>query len=192
MMARWSVAIAMLALLGTAGAESSGRTIKEALVEKLDLFSLCPTEERMDLLVDELPVYATRAGLTRERIRSTIAIRLRGARIYDRNADPLLHAVIVLGEPDEGGHIPFYSIELSYLRDLLAERLGSSALAETWSTAGSGQGDAGSFLGHLNGFLDEFILEYQRVRDSEACLSFRRRHSSQSRGQSGGRVGQHK
>ena len=55
MMARWTVALAMLALLGTAWAESSGKTIKEDLVEKLDLFSLCPTEERMDLLVDELP-----------------------------------------------------------------------------------------------------------------------------------------
>ena len=185
MMARWTVALAMLALLGTAWAESSGKTIKEDLVEKLDLFSLCPTEERMDLLVDELPEYAARAGLSRERIRSTIERRLRGARIYDKNADPLLHAQIILGEPDEG-HIPFYSIELSYLHDLLAEHLGLSALAETWSTAGSGQGNAGSFLGHLNGFLDEFIFEYRRVRDSEACLNFRRRDSSHSRGQSGG------
>ena len=177
MAARWTAALALLAVIGTAGAESSGKTVKEALVEELDLFSLCSREGRMDLIVDDLPEHAARAGLAPDRVRDVIESRLRRARIYDRNADPLLHAVIVLGEPEEG-HIPFYSIELAYLRELLAERLGLSALAETWSTGGSGQGDAGSFLEHLSGFVDAFVAAYLGVRDSAACRELRKRGAS--------------
>ena len=54
------------------------------------------------------------------------------------------------------------------IRDLTAKRIGLTALAETWSTGGSGQGDAASFLDHLGTFVDAFIAEYRRVRDSEA------------------------
>ncbi len=177
MAARWTAALAMLAVIGAAGAESSGKTVKEALVEQLELFQLCTMEARMDLLVNDLPDHAARAGLTREGIRDVIESRLRRARIYDPNADPLLQSLVVLGEPEEG-HIPFYSIELAYLRELLAERLGLSALAETWSTGGSGQGDAGSFLEHLSGFVDAFVAAYLGVRDSAACRELRKRGAS--------------
>lgn len=166
--ARRLAAFAVLAAIGTAGAEESGRAIREKLAERLDLFSLCSREGRMDLVVDALPEHAARAGLMRDGIRDVIESRLRRVRLHDPNAEPLLHAVIVLGESEEG-HIPFYSIELRYLRDLLAEPLGLAALAETWSTGGAGQGDADSFLAHLGGLVDEFIAEYLRVRDSEAC-----------------------
>ncbi len=166
--ARWIAVFAVLAAIGTAGAEESGRTIRERLAEQLDLFSLCSREGRMDLVIDDLPEHAARAGLTRDGIRDVIEGRLRRVRLHDPSAEPLLHAVIILGEPEEG-HIPFYSIELRYLRDLLAEHLGLAALAETWSTGGAGQGDADSFLTHLRGLVDEFIAEYLRVRDSEAC-----------------------
>ena len=168
MAARWTAVLAMLVVIGTAEAESSGKTIQEELAEQLDLFSLCSPGERVDLTVDELPEHAARAGLAGDAVRKAVEGRLRRARLLDPNAEPLVHVVIVLGEPDEG-HIPFYSIELRYLRDLTAERLGLAALAETWSTGGAGQGDAASFLAHLAGFVDEFVAEYRRVQGSEAC-----------------------
>lgn len=168
---RWTAVLfplAMLAASGTAGAQDSGKTIQQELAEQLDLFSLCSPGEGVDVVVDDLPEHAARAGLTADAIREAVGGRLRRARLLDPNAEPLVHVEIVLGEPEEG-HIPFYSIELRYLRDLVAERLRLAALAETWSAGGAGQGDAASFLNHLGTFVDAFVAEYRRVRDSEAC-----------------------
>ena len=173
MAARWTaVFVVMLAAIGTAGAQGSGqdsgKTIQQEMAEQLDLFSLCSPGERMDVVVDDPPGHAAGAGLTGNAIREAVEGRLRRARLFDPNAEPLLHVEIVLGEP-EGEHIPFYSVEVRYLRDLVAERLRLAALAETWSTGGAGQGDAASFLDHLGTFVDAFIAEYRRVRDSDAC-----------------------
>ena len=168
---RWTAALvplAMLAAVCPAGAQDSGKTIQQEIAEQLDLFSLCSPGGRMDVVVDDVPEHAARAGLTTDAIREAVEGRLRRARLLDPNAEPLLHAEFILGEPQEE-HIPFYSIEVRYLRDVLAERVGLAALAETWSTGGSGQGDAASFLDHLDSFVDAFIAEYRRVRDSEAC-----------------------
>ena len=168
---RWTAVLfplAMLAAPGTAGAQDSGKTIQQELAEQLDLFSLCSPGEGVDVVVDDLPEHAARAGLTADAIREAVGGRLRRARLLDPNAEPLLHVEIVLGEPEEG-HIPFYSIEVRYLRDLVAERLRLAALAETWSAGGAGQGDAASFLNHLGTFVDAFVAEYRRVRDSAAC-----------------------
>ena len=169
MAARWSAVLVALAAIGTAGAEDSGKTIQQEMAEQLDLFSLCSPGERMDVVLDDLPAHAAGAGLTGDAIREAVEGRLRRARLLDPNAEPLLHVEIVLGEPDEG-HIPFYSVEVRYLRDLVAERLRLAALAETWSTGGAGQGDAASFLDHVGSYVDAFIAEYRRVRDSEACV----------------------
>ena len=169
MAARWTAVLALLAAAGAAAAQDSGKTVQQELAEQLDLFSLCSPGERVDVVVDDLPGHAAGMGLTAGSIRGAVRGRLRRARLLDPNAEPLLHVEIVLGEPDEG-HIPFYSIEVRYLRDLVAERLRLAALAETWSTGGAGQGDADSFLAHLHTFVDAFIAEYQRVRDSEACV----------------------
>lgn len=183
--ARGAAAIVMLAAVGAAWSQDSGRAIRDSLAEKLDVFNLCPVEERMDLLVDELPEHAADVGLTTETVREAIESRLRGARIHERSASPLLHARFAIGVPDEG-HVPFYSIEISFLRELFAERLGLFALAETWSTAGSGQGDADSFLAHLDGLVGEFIAEHVRVRETGACIELRRQAAAETQRQSGG------
>ena len=175
----WIAALAMMAVVGAADAQDSGRTIEEELVEKLDLFHLCTMDGRMDLTVGALPEHASRAGVTDERVRDVIEGRLRRARIHDPNADPLLQALFVLGEPEDG-HIPFYSIELSFLRELVAESVGLSALAETWSTGGAGQGDADSLLDHLGDLVDGFIGAYGRVRQSDACREARNAHASKA------------
>ena len=149
MAARWTAALVMLRRQSTRpGREDSGKTIQQEMAEQLDLFSLCSPGERMDLVVDDLPGHAAGAGLTGDAIREAVEGRLRRARLLDPNAEPLLHVEIVLGEPEEE-HIPFYSVQVRYLRDLVAERLRLAALAETWSAGGAGQGDAASFLDHL-------------------------------------------
>ena len=189
MAARWTAVFAMLAAIGTAGAQDSsqdsGKTIQQEMAEQLDLFSLCSPGERMDVVVDDLPGHAAGAGLTADAIREAVEGRLRRARLLDPNAEPLVHVEVVLGEP-EGEHIPFYSVEVRYLRDLVAERLRLAALAETWSTGGAGQGDAASFLDHLGTYVDAFIAEYRRVQGSEACREAGKPRPPESDSQSGG------
>lgn len=185
MSARWTAVFVVLAAIGTAGAQDSGKTIQQEMAEQLDLFSLCSPGERMDVVADELPGHAAGAGLTEGAIREAVEGRLRRARLLDPNAEPLVHVEIVLGEP-EGEHIPFYSVEVRYLRDLVAERIGLAALAETWSTGGAGQGDAASFLDHLGIFVDAFIAEYRRVQGSEACVQAGKPRPPTSDSRSGG------
>jgi len=185
MAARWTVVLTALAAIGTAGAQDSGKTIQQEMAEQLDLFSLCSPGGRMDLVVDDLPEHAARAGLTADTIREAVEGRLRRARLLDPNAEPLVHVEIVLGEPEEG-HIPFYSVEVRYLRDLVAERLRLAALAETWSAGGAGQGDAASFLDHLGTFVDTFTAEYRRVRDSDACMEAGKPQPPEPDSQTGG------
>ena len=181
----WTVALAMLAAMCTASAQDSGRTVQDELAGKLDLFHLCTVVPRVDLAVNELPGHAAGAGLTQERFRESIERRLRAARIHDPNADPLLQVLVVVGEPDEG-HIPFYSIEVSFLRDLVAEPIGISALAETWSMGGAGQGSSDAFHDHLGALVDRFVADYLRVRDSKGCLDLRRARASEGGPRSGG------
>ena len=185
MVARGTAVFVMLAAIGTAGAQDSGKTIQQEVAEQLDLFSLCSPGERVDMAVDGLPGYAAGAGLTKDAVHEAVEGRLQRARLLDPEAEPLLHVEIVLGEP-AGEHIPFYSVKVRYLRDLMAERIGLAALAETWSMGGAGQGDAASFLEHLGSYVDVFIAEYRRVRDSEACVEAGKARPPEPDSQTGG------
>ena len=181
MVKRWTAALVMLVMAGAAAAQNSGNAIRAELAEKLDLFQLCPVEAHMDLFVAELP---GQAGLTTGAVIDAVESRLRTARVYDANAGPLLQVTVVLANPEEG-HVPYYSIEVAFLHELIAERLALAALAETWSTHGSGQGDAGSFLAHLGSLVDEFVAEHARVGESEACRALRRAGSRPADGRPG-------
>ena len=50
----------------------------------------------------------------------------------------------------------------------------------------AGQGDAASFLDHLGSYVDAFIAEYRRVRDSEACVEAGKPRPPAADSQSGG------
>ena len=168
-----TVPLAMLVMMAAAAqAESTSREIRESLAAKVALFNLCPPEKHMDLHVEVYTGREAAGELTRDGVRDAIERRLRGARIHDPSAGPLLEAQVILGDAEEG-RLPFYSIQLFFHRELFAEDLGVSALAATWSTGLAGEGDIGSFGERLEGFIDGFIAEYRGVSESDACRALR-------------------
>ena len=60
-----------------------------------------------------------------------------------------------------------------YTRPLLDIRLPLYGLAATWNTGSAGQGDSSFILSYLSQHLDEFLVDYLRVRDSKACRELR-------------------
>lgn len=164
-MARWLFACVMLIVI-TKGVHAEPDT--------LDLFNLCPPEERMDLVVEMLDEDAKKGGLTEEQVQNAAESRLRAAGLYDPNVAAYLYVNITAGPPETGSnHFPFYSIQVRYLRGLYDLRLFSRGLATTWWTGSAGQGGSGSILSALSRHLDKFLVEHLRVRDSKACRELR-------------------
>jgi hypothetical protein len=144
-----------------------------AAPDTYDLFRLCPPDEGMRLVVESLHEAANRGDLTEEQIRNAAESRLRAAGIYDSEANPYLYIRITVGDP-QMGRFPFYSIEVKYSRTLFEPRLPWSRSAATWRIGSAGQGDSSFILSDLSQHLDKFLVDYLRIRDSEACQAFRR------------------
>ena len=162
---RWPFACAMLVVM-TAGAHAEPTNF--------DLFKLCPPDERMDLVVERLHEYDAKGGLTESQIRNAAESRLRGAGLYDPEAAPYLYVNINAGAPEAGSrHFPFFSITVQYKRMLPDFRIPWISFATTWGIGFVGQGDSSFILSNLSQFLDEFLVEYLRVRDSNACRELR-------------------
>ena len=180
---RFIVVIAMLAAVGSAAGEDSDVKAEQwVLVHKRwDLFRLCPQEEHMSMVVQGLPKHAKRAGLTVAQIRNAVESRLRGARIY-KPKDGLRSRVNVefyAAEPATGSqYFDLYGVSLEYNRLLIAPHLDLAYHVPTWSIGTIGKGDVASILGNLGRLVDEFLVEYLRVRDSEACQEFRQQPTS--------------
>ena len=138
------------------------------------LFNLCPRHERMRLVVVDLAEHAPKAGLTREQIQNAAESRLRGAGLYDPDVPPYLYVNVIAGPPQTGSsHFPFFSITLRYQRLLYDLDQPWLAFATTWVTGSAGQGDSSFILSSLSQHLDEFLVEYLRVRDSKLCQELR-------------------
>ena len=164
-MTQWSFACAMLIVMITG---------VHAEPDNSDLFELCPPNERMRLIVERLDEHATKADLTKMQIRNAAESRLRGAGLYDPDADPYLYVRVNAGPPEAGSrHFPFYSILVEYARVLYDLRLPWARFAATWETGSAGQGDSSHILSNLSQHLDKFLVEYLRVRDSKACQELR-------------------
>ena len=164
-MARWTFAHMVIIAMST---------VAHAAADDSDLFDLCPPDERMHLTIETLPDDAAQTGLTRDQIRNAAESRLRAAGIYDANADPSLYINVNIGRPTTGSrHFPFYSIIVEYNRFLLDRRIPLVRGVRTWWTGSIGQGSSSSILSSLSGHLDRFLVEYLRVRDSEACQDLR-------------------
>ena len=139
-----------------------------------DLFDLCPPDEGMRLVVESLDEDAGRGDLTEEQIRNAAESRLRAAGIYDPEADPYLYISVTVGPPENGsGRFPFYAIEVKYKRMLPDLRLSWLRFATTWDSGSAGQGGSSYILSNLSQHLDRFLVDYLRVRDSEACQALR-------------------
>jgi len=176
-MIRWLFACAMLML-------TSAAVFSEP--DTGDLFDLCPPDEGIRLVIESLHEDAMRGDLTEESIQNAAESRLRAAGIYDPEAAPYLYINVIAGSP-KNGHFQFYAIGVEYRRVLLDDRalgLGYRVLdsdfenrlygfATTWDIGGAGQGDSSYILSNLSRFLDKFLVEYLRVRDSKACQDLR-------------------
>ena len=168
-MIRWLFACAMLTLTSAAvfAAPDTG-----------DLFDLCPPAEGMRLVVDSLHEHADRGDLTEKQIRNAAESRLRAAGIYDPEAEPYLYININAGPPEKGSrHFQFFAIGVEYKRALLDLRLPWIRHATTWDIGGAGQGDSSYILSGLSRYLDKFLVDYLRVRDSKACQDLRSRRA---------------
>ena len=164
-MIRWLVACAMLMLTSAA---------VHAAPDTGDLFDLCPPAEGMGLVVESLHEGANRGDLTEAQIRNAAESRLRAAGIYAPKAEPYLYININVGPPEKGSrHFPFYAIRVKYKRALLDHRLPWIRHATTWDIGGAGRGDSSNVLSGLSRYLDKFLVEYLRVRDSKACRDLR-------------------
>ena len=139
MTAHWIVAVAMLATFGAAWAQDSGRAIRDAArnqpsttphpqgpLPRSSTCSICVQSKSAwtcssTSFRSTPPTWDSRRKRSAKQSGATPSrARLRGARgIHERSAGPLLHARFAIGVPDEG-HVPFYSIEISFLRELFA------------------------------------------------------------------------
>ena len=176
-MIRWLFACTMLMLTSAA---------VHAAPDTSGLFDLCPRDEGMRLTVESLAEDANRGDLTEEQIRNAAESRLRAAGIYDPEANPYLYININTGPP-QTGHFQFFAIGVAYRRVLLDDRalgLGYRVLdsdfedrlygfATTWNTGFAGQGGGSYILSNLSRLLDQFLVDYLRVRDSKACQDLR-------------------
>lgn len=177
MLGRFIAVIVMFAVFGTAAGDDSDVKAEQwdVLANRWDLFRLCPQEEQMGMIVQGLAEHTKRAGLTEAQIRNAVESRLRGARIYKEDARPYVNVKFYAAEPATGGqYFELYGISLEYNRLLIALHLNLAYPVPTWSTGTIGKGDVASVLGNLSRLVDEFLAEYLRVRDSEACQEFRR------------------
>ena len=177
MLGRFIAVIVVLAVIGTAAGDDSDVKAEQwdLLVKRWDLFRLCPQEEHMGMIVQALPEHAKRAGLTDAQIRNVVEGRLRGGRIYDEDSRSHINVKFHAAEPAMGSqYFDLYGISIEYNRLLLALHLNLAYPVPTWSTGTIGKGDVASVLGNLGRLVDEFLVEYLRVRDSEVCQEFRR------------------
>ena len=165
-MTRWSFAGAMLIVMAMR---------VHAEPDAHDLFALCPSNEQMFLVVEELDEDDAKGGLTEEQVRNAAESRLRGTELYDPDVlAPLLYINVNTGPPETGSsHFPFFSIRVQYKRLLYDLRQSWLGLAATWDTGSAGQGDSSFILSNLSQHIDLFLVEYLRVRDSKACRELR-------------------
>ena len=184
-MIQWLIACAVL---------MSTSAVVFAAPDTDDLFALCPSAEGMRLVIESLREHAVQGGLTEQSIRNAAESRLRAAGIYESKATPYLYVNVNVGRPEKGDrHFPHYSIGVEYKRVLFDDRvLGLGyrvfdsdwgdqlyGFATTWDSGGSGQGDSSYILSNLSRLLDEFLVDYLRVRDSKACQDLRRSKASE-------------
>ena len=149
------VLAASLALAATVGAQERD--------DKLAAFKLFTNCEPINLRVGGLHPIAEDIGLSRESLVATAEGRLHGAGLH--NPEAATYLFINVNMTSEA-----YDIIMALKKQLYDEYSGERRPATTWATGATGThgGTADSILATINGFMDEFLAEFQAV-NQEAC-----------------------
>ena len=149
------VLAASLVLAATVGAQEQD--------DRLAAFKLFTNCEPINLRVGGLHPLAEDIGLSRESLVATAEGRLAGAGLHNPEAAAYLFInVNMTGEA--------YDIIMALKKQLYDEYSGERRPATTWATGATGThgGASDSILAAINGFMDEFLAEFQAV-NQEAC-----------------------
>ena len=106
---------------------------------------------------------AAEIGLTEASIQAAVESRLRSARLYESDGEPILSVrVTVSGRA--------FRADLHYNKLLMDPASALGYPATTWEKGGIGThgGDAAYILSGISGYMDEFLVEYLRVNEA-AC-----------------------
>lgn len=137
-------------------------------------WDLCPPDERMRVYVRENPKRDP-YGEKQWKLREAVELRLRSVQLYDENSDSKLAVHFILGEYVPGSqHFAYYWIGVEYSRRLAHEPWsGWTGLYPVWKSGIAGQGHFPWVMDAMNELLDDFLVDYMRVRDEAECREFR-------------------
>lgn len=176
---RTRIAAGVVVLLTAASSLSDGSQ-DDLLVDlfRFELFNEC---RPISLVVPPVRDAATAIGLTENRIRNAVEVRLRSASIY-RDVRPWVDAIAPF-DPMNPRSVPAHSImvvvsvvgpafdlDVRYRKEFWDSVSETSGYAITWTNGMTGThgGDAGYVLRGLSEVVDLFVLDYLRVNES-AC-----------------------
>lgn len=131
--------------------------------DRLAAFKLFTNCEPINLRVGGLHPIAEDIGLARESLVATAEGRLNGAGLY--NAEAATYLFINVNLTNEA-----FDIIMALKKHLHDEFSGERRPATTWATGATGThgGTSDSILAAIDGFMDEFLAEFQAV-NQEAC-----------------------
>ena len=137
-------------------------------------WDLCPPDERMRVYVRENPKRDP-YGEKQWKLREAVELRLRSVQLYDEDSDSKLAVHFILGEYVPGSqHFAYYWIGVEYSRRLAHEpRSGWTRLYPVWKSGIAGQGHFPWVMDAMNELLDDFLVDYMRIRDEAECREFR-------------------
>ena len=162
------IALAMLVILPAARADDE--------VGSIDIFKLCTSAEKIDLIVEDTPADAIEIGLTAERIENVAESRLRAARIYDPEGGDFLHIqtnaiapTFTSGEKIGDGQSVAAAYELGFNKPVFDPDVNEIGYAKTWKQGAILFGDADFIVQAISEAVDSFISEFLRVNESKEC-----------------------
>lgn len=145
------------------GGTPSAATAQEK-VSRSDKFRLWNDCAEVWLLVEGLREKADEIGLTKDAIEISARSRLRGARIYRKDAS---HSYYLYVNVNVVGRA--FSVNVEYGKRFYDAESGIFGRAVTWDTGSTGTYSSSNYiLGSVGRHVDKFIDEYLRV-NAEAC-----------------------
>lgn len=140
-------------------------------------WDLCPPDKGMRVYIREAPKRDP-YGEKQWKLRESAELRLRSVNLYDENSDSKLAIHFILGEyvPDSQ-HFTHFWIGVEYSRRLAHEPWsGWTGLYPVWTSGIAGQGHFPWVMDALDELIDDFLVDYMRVRDDKVCREFRQSH----------------